>query len=168
MSTSNNKPHKKMKTKTRQKKFVKEYIKSGGIAKHAMKATVPSYTDKTASVMSVEMMKRPAVQELIRIALEETGIDYKYVLEARKKFVAKGLDQLEHKPRKNDVLVTPKDTSQHLTGIENTLSKLGKDQVSQLNNQYHQHLHLEDKTAKELLERRGELNNYFNDILQDS
>jgi len=168
-----NKDIKKVRDKINIKKFARAYVAKNGNAKEAALIANPNYKPDSAKVRGNQLLKRPDVQAEIITALEDTGINYKYVLETRKELVDKGLNQSRNgiKLPKNgfkDVEVSPKDINSHLLGIEAIMKRIGEDKVGRLNNTYHQHLHLENKTPVELLERRKELQSFFDGVVTDN
>lgn len=147
------------------KKFAQAYVENDGNGTQAV-LTIKDMSAKVASVTSSRLLKREDVQLEIQKALEANGIGYDYVLKTRKKYVDTGVHQLEHGVNRDedDVIVTPSDVSKHLQGIENVLEKVGVRGNSTSSNN-HLHLHLEGKTHQEILSKRHETAEWFNDIL---
>lgn len=162
-----NKKTKRIEDKVIASKFAKAYVKNGGNATQAVLETKPISYD-SARATGTRLLKREDVQREIQQALEDVEIDYKYILNTRKEVVSKGLDQLRGKRKEGESFVSPSDISKHLQGIEGVMDKLGNQGVSNRSSSssaQHLHLHLEEKTPKEILTKRHELGNWFNGIL---
>lgn len=168
----------KTRVTTKVKKFAKSYIKHGGNATQAAMEIQP-YTYDSARQVGSKMMKRQDVQEAIREALEENEITIGWLMSQRKKLIQKGIEQVDNgfdqyqrdekgNPIKKNVEISPKDIHSHLQGIEKMIEVLGGNNSSDNSNaSKHLHLHLEQKTMREIVDKRNELNSWFSGILQD-
>lgn len=151
--------------KVEEKKFVDAYVANGGNATEAIIATGKKIKRASSARRGSDLLKRKDIQLQIQDALEATGIDYKYVLDARKEVVQQGRNHLKGKRKDRELLVTPKDIHSHLMGIETVLGRIGESGLN-TNKSQHLHLHLEEKSQKELLEKRQELSSWFTDVIE--
>lgn len=151
-----------MTNKTIVKKFAREYVKNGGNATQAALAAKPVTYD-SARQTGMRLLKREDVQLEIQRALDAHGIDYDYLIDARKQFVETGLKQLSGQKKDNEPFISPADVDRHLRGIEGIYDKIGAGGESGTNSTSN-HLHLHLKSPKELLTKRHELGNWFDDI----
>ena len=158
-------PGVRVRTKTIKKRFVTEYLKNGGNATRAVQKVNKNLTYDSARTIAVRLMKRDDVQLAIQWALEETSIDYKYVLQSRKKFVDVGINQLEEGRKENELFVSPKDVHSHLLGIEGILGRLGEGASQSPGGSLHIHIDASDHQG--LLEKRRELMGFFTGITED-
>jgi hypothetical protein len=145
------------------KKFAKAYIKNGGVAAHAALEIKP-YAATSARTVGIRMLKREDVQKAIAEAMEQEGISFGYLLNARKQFVDAGLKQLNGQKRENEPLVSPKDVHSHLLGLE-AISKRLEEAGGENNSSRSVHLHLDSKSVPEVLAKRNEVSSWFTSIL---
>jgi len=154
----------------KRKKFARAIVRNGGNITQSYMETVPVKYN-TARVNGSLFAKRPDVQRAILEACEEAGVDYRYLLKTRKKFVDAGVSELEKQLDDKSGLYRPKvssaDTSKHLQGMEKTLERVGSDGLTNdsTRGNKHLHLHLNDKTPGEILQKRQELSQFFTDII---
>ncbi len=83
------------------------------------------------------------------------------------------MDQAENgfKPMKDkktyNVKVAPSDVSKNLSGIENLLKLVGDGgSTNNPNTSNHLHLHLQDKTHKEIIDERNAHKDWFDGVLE--
>lgn len=82
-----------MKTNPRQKRFIKEYVKTSNITESAKKA---GYSPKTAYSIGSELLKKPEIQTEISNTLERAGLTDDYIAEGLRTAVEKGLSSERH------------------------------------------------------------------------
>lgn len=145
------------------KKFAKAYVKHGGNATKAA-SEVKALKYDSARQTGMRLLKREDVQREIAQALIDEGLSIGYVLNARKQFVDKGMNQLNGEKRPNEPFVSPKDVHSHLQGIEAIMLRLGEES-GKSNPTVGLHLHLESKSVPDVLKKRQELSTWFNGIL---
>lgn len=146
------------------KKFIKEFINNGGNLTQATLATYPMKYD-SASVRGVQLMKRQDYQEELMKALTSLEVDIQYIISRRKEFIEAGIKQLREGRDLGDVKVSPKDVDSHLSALEKLWDKASKS--TQTNTNQHIHLHLKNKTTTEVLQTRNELQDWFQNVLED-
>jgi hypothetical protein len=158
----------KMKQKVIITKFADSFVKNGGNATQAIMEARPDLTYNSARTTGARILKYDDVQLAIQQALEKNNIDYDYILNARKQFVDVGLKQLNGQKEEKEPFVSPNDVSRHLQGIENIVERIGERGGRDGNGaSQHLHLHLENKTPKEILTKRHELNSWFDNVLDN-
>lgn len=157
------------------KKFAKAFIENGGNATQAA-MEVRGLKYDSARTVGMRLSRREDIKAEIRRALQEQKIDMNWLLAQRKKIITKGQEQLDNgyipiktdsngQPIGENVKITPSDVHQHLQGIEKMIGMLGQDEVNTDSNTSHYHLHLENKTVKEVLQERKKHSDWFTQII---
>ena len=151
--------------KIEERKFARAIVSNGGNATQAVLDTGKKIKRASARTRGKDLLKRESVREEIEKALKDSGVSFKYVLDARKEVVEQGKRHLDGRRRDKELLVTPKDMHSHLQGIESIMLRTA-DKGNLSNKSKHLHLHLEEKSQKELLEKRQELSSWFTDVIE--
>lgn len=143
--------------KINREKFAREYVANGGNGVQAMLKTKPM-TYMSAAVRAKDVLKEPQTRDAIRHALSELNIDYNYVLGARQRVINQGIEALKD----GKIKVSAADIHNHLTGMENVLARLDKD-----NSQNHSdiHVHIKNLNFSEVIKQRQSYSKYFDDII---
>jgi hypothetical protein len=142
------------KVNPRERKFVKEYVKHGNLGE-AVKESYNPKTKQSASSMGSQIIKRPRVQRAIIEAMQEQNITPDWLLSKKKTLINQGMRQLPNQR------VSPETLNKTLDSMFKLYATAG---VSiQHNSQLHLHLH--EKTRGEVLAKRNEYSDYFNEIL---
>lgn len=72
----------------KQRKFIKEYVKSGNATQSAIKS---GYSPKTAYSIGSELLSKPVIQSEIKEVLDKTGLTDEYLATGLKTAIDKGL-----------------------------------------------------------------------------
>lgn len=82
-----------MKTNPRQRKFIKEYVKTGNASQSVVKA---GYKTKTPNVLGSQLLTRDNIQSEIATVLDKAGLTDEYIADGLKTAVEKGLSSERH------------------------------------------------------------------------
>lgn len=141
----------------KQRKFVKEYARTGNLTQSALEAYD---TDKKTSAASIgsRLVKKPHIQDAIEEALDKTGMSAEWILEQKKKLIDKGMNDLQ------DAKVSPEVVNKSLDSLLKLYSSVDKSSLVN-NKSIHLHQHLHQATRDEVLKKRQESVNWFNEII---
>lgn len=141
-------------TKPQEKRFVKEYIKTGNAKQSALEAF--NVKESSAGQVAHQKLKQDHIQVMIKEAMAAENLDPQWVIKQRKQIIEKGMKELD------SVKIAPSDIEKNLTGLEKLMLLNGNKGE---NSNSHQHLHLHGSlTRQEVLDKRQEVSSFFEDI----
>jgi hypothetical protein len=137
-------------TKPQDKRFVKEFIKTGNATQSAVVAYTKNRT--SASAIGHRKLKMGNIQAMIQQAMVDEDLDPAYTIHQRKVLVETGMSQLK------DNKVTPADILKSLDGLEKLMGITGSTQSFQ------SHLHLHQAPLQDVVDYRSKQGKYFDQI----
>lgn len=150
-------PKYKRHTRPEEKRFVKEFVKTGNGKQSALEAF--NVKPGSAGQVAYQKLKQSHIQEMIKQAMEDEKLDPKWVIKQRKKIIVDGMNGLD------SVKILPSDIEKNLSGLERLMGMNGEKGSG--NGSGAKHLHLHQAPRGEVLAKRKEINAFFSEIEQD-
>jgi hypothetical protein len=147
------------KVNIKQRKFVREYVKTGNITQSAFEA----YNHKTrnsAASHGSQLLKGENIQRAILEAMDNSEMSPEWILAKKKKLINKGMQDLE------DSKVSPEVLNKSLDGLLKLYDSAGGGGLN-TNKTLHLHQHYSNMTRDEVLKARQVNSQWFNDIIDD-